>query len=105
MASQELIVSLVNGENRYTIQMQEPNAARITSVYPDSQAAKAGIQIGDLIVEYNGQAVNSWREFGRLARDARSVAELTIVVSRNGAQLTFTLKGGTVGIDGTDAVR
>jgi protocatechuate 3,4-dioxygenase beta subunit len=105
MASRELIVSLVNGENRYTLQVEVPNTARITHVYPDTQAAKAGVQVGDLIVEYNGQQVTSWREFSRFAREGRGTAELTMIVDRNGAQLTFTLKGGTVGIDGVDAVR
>jgi serine protease Do len=85
--------------------VEVPNTARITHVYPDTQAAKAGVQVGDLIVEYNGQQVTSWREFSRFAREGRSTAELTMIVDRNGAQLTFTLKGGTVGIDGVDAVR
>lgn len=35
---------------------------RIGAVAPDSPAAKAGFQPGDVIVEMNGQQINTWRE-------------------------------------------
>ncbi|MBK8205642.1 MAG: carboxypeptidase regulatory-like domain-containing protein [Planctomycetes bacterium] len=104
-ASPVLSVSLANGENKYTLQMQEPNCCRVTHVYPNSQAATLGVQVGDLIFEYNGKAIKSWGEFGREARAARNAGDLSMVVDRNGSQLTFYLKGGTVGIEGADAVR
>jgi protocatechuate 3,4-dioxygenase beta subunit len=105
LASQPLQLSLGNGENSYSLQLAPPNAARITHVYPDSQAAKVGLQVGDLIIEYNGKEITSWSGFSREARSARGAGDLTIIVDRNGASLTFALKGGTVGVEGVDAVR
>lgn len=104
-ASQAMQVSLANGENQYSVRLQAPNACRVTHVYPDSQAATLGVQVGDLIIEYNGKAITGWGQFGREARAARSAGDITMVIDRNGAQMTFHLKGGTVGIEGADAVR
>ncbi len=105
MAARDLAASLANGENTYTMVLRESDTARISRVYPNSQAARAGIQEGDLILEYNGQHVTSWQSFVQAARAAREADDVSMVVSRNGAQLTISLKGGTVGIEGVDAVR
>lgn len=104
-ASPVLSVSLANGENKYTLQMQEPNCCRVTHVYPNSQAATLGVEVGDLITEYNSKAINNWGEFGREVRAARNAGDITMLIERNGARLTMYLKGGTVGIEGADAVR
>ncbi|MBX3460783.1 MAG: carboxypeptidase regulatory-like domain-containing protein [Planctomycetes bacterium] len=104
-ASQVLQVSLANGDNQYTLRMQAPNACRVTHIYPDSQAVTIGLQVGDLILEYNGQVISGWAQFGREARNARNAGDITMVIDRNGVQMTLHLKGGTVGIEGADAVR
>ena len=39
--------------------MSRPHGALVAQVMPDSPAAKAGIQVGDVIVEYDGQVIES----------------------------------------------
>ena len=49
--------------------------------------------------------ISGWAQFGREARNARNAGDITMVIDRNGVQMTLHLKGGTVGIEGADAVR
>ena len=105
LASQTLYVSLIAGDNPITVKLQKPNCCRVTYVYPDTQASKAGLQVGDVIVEYNSQAITSWGGFGQAVRAAKDAAEVTMIVERGGSPITYTFKGGTVGIEGTDGVR
>lgn len=105
LASRSQFISLRSGDNQYTLTLQRPNCARLTRVYDDSQASRIGLEVGDLVVSYNGESVTGWGDLGRKIRQTQSSDEVTISVERNGVMLTFNLNGGTVGIDGTDAVR
>jgi S1-C subfamily serine protease len=64
--------------------------ALINQVEPGSPAGKAGIQVGDLIVAVNGQAVRGWDALGAQvsALHAGSKAQVTLI--RNGKQMTVT---------------
>jgi protocatechuate 3,4-dioxygenase beta subunit len=94
-----------NGDNTLSLQLQKANCSRITHVYPDTQAARLGVQVGDLVFEYNGEQVTSWRSFSQAIRKTRSADDVVMLLERNGQILTFQLKGGTVGIEGADGVR
>lgn len=98
-------ISIRDGANETTIAVRKPNCARITAVTPGSQAAKIGLQVGDLIVEYNGEKINSFEDVGRVRRKYDASTDVTITVDRNGQLMTFNLKGGQIGIDGESAVR
>jgi protocatechuate 3,4-dioxygenase beta subunit len=104
-ASQTQYVSFVAGDNQITVKLQKPNCCRVTYVYPDTQASKLGLQVGDLIVEYNGQTITGWGNFGQAVRATKDVAEVTMVIERGGSTISLTLAGGQVGIEGSDGVR
>lgn len=63
-------------------------------------AEKAGIQLGDRIVAFNGQPTEFFDQFGPLARAAKG-QQVTVTVERNGARqdiaLTLT-KDGAIGV-------
>lgn len=105
LASRVQMVSPVNGNNEYTVTLKEPNCCRLTNVRDGTQAHNAGLKEGDIVVRYNGQDIKSWRAFGQAVRATTPEDELEITVERNGTLLTYELRGGTVGVDGTDAVR
>jgi hypothetical protein len=94
-----------DGPNETTVTLKKPNCARITSVTPGSQAARIGLQVGDLMVEYNGEKITSWEDVGRIRRKYRDSDDVTMLIDRNGQLQTFNLKGGQIGIDGESAVR
>jgi protocatechuate 3,4-dioxygenase beta subunit len=105
LASPSQFVSLIAGDNQLSVKLQKPNCCRVTHVYPDTQASKAGLQVGDLIIEYNSQTITSWGGFGQAVRATNRDADVAMMVERGGSMLTFNIKGGTVGIEGTDGVR
>lgn len=104
-ASRAAPLSLINGANQISLQLEQPNSARITHVYPDTQASNIGLQAGDLVLEFNSRAVSSWAVLSAEIRAARNETEIPVVVDRGGTRLVFIVSGGTVGIEGADAVR
>ncbi|MCB9934605.1 MAG: carboxypeptidase regulatory-like domain-containing protein [Planctomycetes bacterium] len=105
LASQSQFVSLNAGDNSVTVRMQKPNCCRLTHIYPETQASKLGLQVGDLVIEYNSEAITSWGGLGQAIRRTKATDDVIMLVERGGSMLTFNLKGGTVGIEGSDGVR
>lgn len=60
----------------------------ILDVIPGSPAAKAGILPGDLLLSVNGESIRDVLDYRFFAADARS----TVVVSRAGEELSFSLR-------------
>jgi len=63
----------------------------VTSVYDDSAAAKAGLKAGDVIISFNGAAVDNVTDVRRRIQDLREGDEFTIEVMRD--RKPITLKG------------
>lgn len=98
-------MELQNGDQEVTLVLHKPNCARITRIYKNSQASKAGLEVGDLVFEYNYEKVTAWSRVGPLVRKTQKDDDVTITVQRGTQLMTFQLKGGTIGIDGVDAYR
>jgi protocatechuate 3,4-dioxygenase beta subunit len=105
LSTKTYVLIVNNGENPVALQLSKANSSRVTHVYPDTQAAKLGMQVGDLVFEYNGEQITSWRGFGQAIRKTKATDDVILLLERNGQILTFNLKGGTVGIEGADGVR
>ncbi len=63
--------------------------AVVTEVRPDTAAAKAGLQAGDVIVEFDGHAVASPREVQNLVERAALDKEHHVTVIRDGKRVTI----------------
>lgn len=64
---------------------------KIGVVHPDTAAAEAGIQPGDLIVSLNGQAVPTFREFA-LFIQARPDEIVSAIVERDGQKVALDVR-------------
>jgi regulator of sigma E protease len=62
--------------------------ARVDSVQPDSAAAAAGFQPGDLVVAINGSAIGDFADMQRVVSESAG-EPLTIAVDRKGTQLVL----------------
>jgi len=73
------------------------NGVVINSVRPDTPAARAGFQAGDVVVEFDGEAVRSARQFRRLVEETRPGHEVkaTVVRDRSRRALTVTPEPAT----------
>jgi serine protease Do len=66
----------------------------VYDVVANGPSANAGIKKNDIILSINGKAVESSSEIKNLVRTYSVGAKVTVVVTRNGAQQTFTVTLG-----------
>lgn len=79
----------ISTDRAKTLKLKEESGVEVTSVEQDSGAAKGGLKVGDVIMEYNGQKVEGWEHLKRLVRETPIHREVKIVVWRNGAAQTL----------------
>jgi membrane-associated protease RseP (regulator of RpoE activity) len=72
----------------------------ISEVVPDSAAQAAGLQPGDEFLSINGKKVTDWYKDVEVIRNSEG-AELTLVLDRNGEEISTTASARLTEIDGT----
>ncbi|RME94404.1 MAG: PDZ domain-containing protein, partial [Alphaproteobacteria bacterium] len=74
--------------------MPEPKGALVASVTPDSPAAKAGFEAGDVILSFDGQEIETMRELPKVVARTRIGKTVTVEVMRNGERKSFEVTIG-----------
>jgi serine protease Do len=82
----------IDSDRAKELKLKEPAGVEITRVEEDSPAAKAGLKVGDVVLEYNGQKVEGMEQFGRLVRETPVGREIKLLISRNGAPQTLVAR-------------
>ncbi|MEY5030873.1 MAG: hypothetical protein RLZZ334_820 [Actinomycetota bacterium] len=72
----------------------------ISEVVPNSAAQAAGIQSGDEVISINGKKVTEWYKDVEVIRQSQG-RELTLVLNRNGDEITVNASARLTDIDGT----
>ncbi|HWM44054.1 MAG TPA: DegQ family serine endoprotease [Burkholderiales bacterium] len=67
-----------------SFKLQEPNGALIASVDPGSPADKAGLRPGDVVLSFNGQAIDDPNKLPRLVAATKPGASATLRIWRDG---------------------
>lgn len=62
----------------------------ISGVEKDSPAAVAGIEVGDQIVQVNGEKINDWYELSDIIKGTEEGEKLKVLVDRNGTEVMCT---------------
>jgi len=70
------------------------NGVLVDDVMPGSPADKAGIESGDVIVDFNGQEVDNGHSLQLAVTDCSPGSTATVKLVRNGEEKTITLKLG-----------
>jgi predicted metalloprotease with PDZ domain len=77
---------LMSVKQRFGISWSDREAAEplvVTEIVPDSAAARAGLQVGDVVVQFGGQPPGSTAEFRETVAEA--IAPIAVVVQRDGS--------------------
>jgi len=75
----------VNAESARSLGLAKPEGVLIAEVYPASAAAHAGVQVGDLLLSVDGQAVADQAALNYLVSTHRPGETVTLQVRRGGA--------------------
>lgn len=79
---------------------------RIDEVAPDSAAAKAGLQAGDIVTTFDGERVRSARQFSRLVQETPEGRTVGVDIVRDGQvqslQVTPERRAATMRFDGEE---
>jgi serine protease Do len=78
----------ISSDRAKALKLKEERGVEVTMVEPDSAAAKAGVKVGDVILQYNGQKVEGWEHLKRLVRETPLRRDVKIVLWRNGGEQT-----------------
>jgi serine protease Do len=84
-------IQMVTPELAKSFGLKEPMGALVAEVNPGSPAAKAGIERGDVIVEYNATPIKDMHELPRLVAGTPPGKIANVKVLRNGKEKDFTV--------------
>lgn len=76
--------------------MKKPQGALVSKVLPKSPAEAAGVQIGDIVLEFNGQAVDTSAALPPMVGMTKVGEVARIKLLRNGATKELSLKIGSL---------
>jgi serine protease Do len=85
----------VTSEAASRLRLREERGALITRVTADTAAAKAGLQKDDVIVRWNGEAVESARQLSRHLRETPAGRTVKLGVLRNGSEMEVSATLGS----------
>ena len=76
--------------------LDAPKGALVADVVSDSPAAQAGIEVGDVIIEFDGQPVDSAKGLSHLVAEAASREDVRLEMWRHGKPKTLRVTLGRV---------
>nr|WP_123401827.1 DegQ family serine endoprotease [Inmirania thermothiophila] len=89
-----VLIQDVNRELAESFGLDKPTGAVVARVLPDSPAAKAGIQVGDVILEYDGREVPDSAALPPMVGRTRVGREVPVTVLREGKRITLRVRIG-----------
>jgi serine protease Do len=82
-------IQQVTPEIAGAIGLDEAKGALVASVQPDSPAARAKLEAGDVILTFNGQAIHEMRDLPRLVAETDPSAKVELGILRNKKPMTL----------------
>ena len=87
-------VQNVTDEIAVSLGLQEPKGALVAKVSPDSPAATAGIQPSDIILKFDGQAIDNMRSLPRAVAATAIGKSVDVELMRKGETVDLTVTVG-----------
>jgi serine protease Do len=80
----------IDADRAKALKLNNDRGAEVTQLTDGGPAAKAGMKVGDVILEYDGTPVQGTAQLQRLVQETPAGRQIKIMVWRNGASLTIT---------------
>lgn len=85
----------IDNDRAHALKLRDVHGVEITRIEENSPASKAGLRVGDVVLEYNGQRVEGMEQFGRFVRETPVGREVKLLISRDGNQQTLAVTIGS----------
>ena len=95
-------VQTITGEIATSLGLDEPKGALVASVASDGPAAAAGIKPRDVIVDFDGQAIDDMRDLPRAVADTAIGKDVSVTLLRGGETKDVTVKIGRLPVEEDD---
>jgi serine protease Do len=79
----------VDSARAKALKLKEERGTEVTSLVPGGPAEKAGLKVGDVILEYDGQHLQGLEQLQRMVRESVPGRVVKVGIWRNGAMLTL----------------
>ena len=89
-----IVVQEVNASLASSFGLDKPRGALVAEVTPDSPAARAGIEVGDIIVGFEGKPIDRSSDLPMLVTAAKPGAKASVEVWRTKATRSFSVTLG-----------
>ena len=86
-----VVIQEVSAGNASAFGLTRPEGALVSEVEKGSPAAKAGIRTGDVILKFNGQAINRSIELPRMVAATKPGSTAKLQIWRNRAEIELTV--------------
>ncbi len=87
-------IQFVNKEIADAAQLNEPKGAFVANVADNSPSDKAGIKNGDIIINFNGTAINEMKELPKIVAQTEVGKVVDVIIWRNGKEIIKKIKLG-----------
>lgn len=84
--------------------LKRPRGALIAQMEKDGPAEKSGIEIGDVILEFNGTEIIDSADLPHEVGLTKAGSEVPVLVARNGEQVRLKVKVGSLEGDGANTI-
>ena len=87
--------------------LSDEHGVEVTQVEENTPAAKAGLKVGDVVLDYNGQRIEGTEQFVRMVRETPLGRQVKLNVHRQGTtmSLTTTIAARQLKVISSDAMR
>ena len=87
-----VLIQDVTKELAESFGMDRPHGALVAKVLPDSPAAKAGLEVGDVVVAYDGNDVETSSDLPPMVGSTTVGSKVPLDIIRRGKKLTLTIQ-------------
>lgn len=87
-----VMIQKISPEMTKSLKLKNTDGALVGDVVPESPADKAGIERGDVILEFDGKKVKTMEDLPRLVAAIKPGKEVDLVVFRKGKNRSFRVK-------------
>ncbi|MFB3828861.1 MAG: PDZ domain-containing protein [Bryobacteraceae bacterium] len=88
-------VAEIDAERAKALKLPDERGVEVKNVTENGPAAKAGMQVGDVVLTYNTQRVEGLEQFMRLVRETPVGRQANLTVWRNGATQSVSVTIGS----------